>query len=144
MADELDGLYDGGDLTIGCKAPIGNRTLRHVKDFKPSDGKKRTAFTPVGAPNGRPIGYTTEPGAQEWELSMLPNTREVGIFRQLFQSGEKFKFTVQYKAGAQLGERIQGTVVVAEITEPEGDMKGEYGQTVKLGVIGEMQQTGNG
>lgn len=138
MADELDGLYDSADYIIGTKS-FKNLTLRHVKNAKPSDDEKRKPFVPIGADGA--VGYIKERGAQGWEVEILPNTREAGIWRELFRTGEKFRWTVQYRAGDRLGERLQGTVIVTSYVEPEVAMGGDVTHTVMLGVVGKMKKT---
>lgn len=126
-------IIDSADLFVGYSG--GNVTLRRCKNFKPTDASTREGFIPVGSK--RPVGSMLKPGEQGFDLEEAPDTSSEVPWRPLFNSGELFTFTVQYRAGATLGERWQYSVQVGEVIEPEGDQGGEFNRTIKLLVIGE-------
>lgn len=126
-------LIDKADIIIGSS--YGNVTSRRIKNYKVGDEKTREPFIPVGS--DRPVGTTSKPGAQTIDLEVMPEQNPEVPYRKLHASGEVFTITIQERAGAQLGQRIQYQVQVSEVTGPDGDNAGEYTQSVKLIVIGE-------
>jgi hypothetical protein len=129
-------VVDSADVIF--ESSFGNVVLRQIENFKPSDELVREPFTPVGSQ--RPIGYTVKPGAQMVEFQVKPAKVEEVPWRTLHKTGEVCTLTTQYYAAGVKGDRLQGSVVVAEcVPGAEGDQEGKYSYTVKLLVLGEIR-----
>ena len=126
-------LVDSADLTIG--STFGNKLLERYVSFEINDAATREPFTPVG--KQRPVGSTRKPGEQTIDIELMPDTTEEVPWHILQASGEIITCTVQYRGGAQKGQRWQYRCQVSERKPPAGDNEGKYTASVKLLVIGE-------
>jgi hypothetical protein len=114
---------DSAEISINCSQ--GNRVLRGVKSVDVEDEQELEFFTEVGS-SKRPVGYTEKPGGITLTVTETPRVPEEIDWYKLKESREIFQWQHQYKAGSQLGKRVQFVDCrVSKVSDPNTNDQGE-------------------
>lgn len=113
---------------------INGKLVENMMSIKRPDELSREPFIPAG--EERPVGSTVKPGAQFLEIEEKPNTASLVDWRGHQEAGTVLKAVVQEYAGAVKGDRIQYSIQVAEVNDPDVDNEGKASRTIKGIVIG--------
>ncbi len=115
----------------------GSVPLGRVVQASPMTQSTRKGIIPEGSQYT--VGSVAVPGEEHVEMECWADTRPERNWRGMQKSGEMGVYTVQYRAGTVLGERLQCDCQVCEVTNPKKSDNG-YTFTVKLLIVGEVRK----